>query len=98
MAYLLSYMKKGEGIYPPELYPQQKEQPGFLCDLEHSMHLAVSDDGKMFIPLKNNTGILFPECDLNDGVIKGTTTTLIDPFLLRGREGFFPDGADAPSH
>ena len=92
MAYLLSYMKKGEGIYPPELYPQQKEQPGFLCDLEHSMHLAVSDDGKMFTPLKNNTGILFPECDLNDGVIKGTTKTLIDPFLLRGREGFFVIG------
>ena len=89
MPYLLSYMKKGEGIYPPELYPQQKDQPGYLCDLEHSMHLAVSEDGKEFIPLKNNTGILFPECDLTDGVIKGTTKTLIDPFLLRGHDGFY---------
>lgn len=89
MPYLLSYMKKGEGIYPPDLYPQQKDQPGYLCDLEHSMHLAVSDDGRRFIPLKNNTGILFPECDLSDGVIKGTTKTLIDPFLIRGRDGFY---------
>ncbi len=89
MAYLLSYMKKGEGIYPPELYPQQKDQPGYLCDLDHSMHLAVSEDGKKFTPLKNNTGILFPECDLNDGVIKGTTKTLIDPYLLRGADGFY---------
>ena len=88
MPYLLSYMRRGEGIYPPELYPQQKDQPGYLCDLEHSMHLAVSDDGKTFTPLKNNTGILFPECDLNDGVIKGTTKTLMDPFLLRGPDGF----------
>ena len=89
MAYLLSYMKKGEGIYPPDLYPQQKAQPGYLCDLDHSMHLAVSDDGRHFTPLKNNTGILFPECDLTDGVIKGTTKTLIDPFLLRGLDGFY---------
>ena len=89
MAYLLSYMKKGEGIYPPELYPMQKAQPGYLCDLDHSMHLAVSEDGRHFIPLKNNTGILFPECDLTDGVIKGTTKTLIDPFLLRGADGFY---------
>ena len=89
MPYLLSYMKKGEGIYPPDLYPQQKDQPGYLCDLEHSMHLAVSDDGENFIPLKNNTGILFPECDLTDGVIKGTTKTLLDPFLLRGADGFY---------
>ena len=88
MAYVLSYMKAGEGIYPPELYPQQKDQPGYLCDLEHSMHLAVSRDGQVFTPLRNNTGILFPKCDLDDGVIKGTTKTFIDPFLLRGREGF----------
>ena len=89
MAYLLSYMKKGEGIYPPELYPQQKDQPGLMCDLEHSMHLAVSKDGKAFTPLRNNTGILFPKCDLNDGVIKGTTKTLIDPYLIRGHDGFY---------
>jgi len=82
-------MKKGEGIYPPELYPQQVNQPGYLCDLDHSMHLAVSADGNEFIPLKNNTGILFPKCDLTDGVIKGTTKTLIDPFLIRGADGFY---------
>ncbi len=90
MAYLLSYMKKGA----PELYPQQKDQPGYLCDLDHSMHLAVSEDGKRFTPLKNNTWILFPECDLNDGVIKGTTKTLIDPYLLSNGDGFTAfDGA-----
>ena len=89
MPYLMCYTKEGEGIYPPDLYPQQKDQPGYLCDLDHSMHLAISSDGEKYTPLRNNTGILFPKCDFSDGSIKGTTKTLIDPFILRGRDGYY---------
>ena len=51
MAYLLAYTKKGEGCYPDFNYPGHV---GYNCDWEQAMHLALSEDGKNFTPLRNN--------------------------------------------
>lgn len=86
MAYLLSYIKKGEGCYPDFNYPGHV---GFNCDWEHAMHLAVSEDGKNFLPLRNNTGILFAKASFEEDEFVGVTKTLIDPWILRAADNSF---------
>lgn len=86
MPTILCYTRRGEGVYPDHNYPGHV---GYLCDLEHALHLAISDDGETFKPLRNNTGILFAECTFCEGDPKGTTKTLIDPWLTRGADGSF---------
>ena len=86
MAYILCYIKPGEGTYPDHNYPGHVAH---TCDWEHAMHLAISEDGRAFKPLRNNTGILFARCTFDEGDPRGTTKTLIDPWLFRSPDGAF---------
>lgn len=86
MPCVLCYTKPGTGTYPDRNYPGHV---AFNCDLEHAMHLAVSEDGARFTPLRSNTGVLFPRCTFDEGNPKGTTKTLIDPWLCRAADGSF---------
>lgn len=86
MPFVLCYTKSGIGTYPDHNYPGHI---AYVCDWEQSLHLAVSHDGIHFEPLRNNTGILFPKCSYQDGNPKGTTKTLISPWLLRDKDGSF---------
>ena len=86
MPAILCYTRRGEGVYPDDNYPGHVAQ---LCDLEHALHLAISDDGVTFRPLRNNTGVLFAECTFTEGNPAGTTKTLIDPWLTREADGSF---------
>jgi len=86
MPEVLCYTREGKGIYPDFNYPGYV---AYLCDLEHALHLAISEDGKPFKPLRNNTGILFAACVFGEDDPCGTTKTLIDPWLTRGADGSF---------
>lgn len=86
MPTILCYTRHGEGTYPDHNYPGHV---AYLCDLEHALHLAFSEDGQHFIPMRNNTGVLFPACTFDEGDPKGTTKTLVDPFIGRNRDGGF---------
>lgn len=86
MAYLLAYTKKGEGCYPDFNYPGHV---GYNCDWEQAMHLALSEDGKNFIPLRNNTGILFAKASFEEYEFVGVTKTLVDPWICCGKDGIF---------
>lgn len=89
MPYILCYTKKGEAFYDsgnPENYQNQRARN---CDLNDAMHLALSRDGEHFIPLRNNTGILFPKADFSKGIPGGITKTLRDPWLFRCADGSF---------
>ena len=84
MPMLLCYTKPGAGTYPEDRYPGHT---ALNCDWEQAMHLAFSGDGKVFHPLRNDTGVLFPLASFDEGDPKGTTKTLADPWLFRGRNG-----------
>ena len=86
MAYLLAYTKKGEGCYPDFNYPGHV---GYNCDWEQAMHLAISEDGKNFTPLRNNTGILFAKASFEEDEFVGVTKTLVDPWICCGEDGVF---------
>lgn len=86
MSTILCYTRRGQGTYPDKNYPGHV---AYLCDLEHVLHLAISDDGISFKPLRNNTGILFAACTFCEGDPKGTTKTLVDPWLTRDAAGAF---------
>ena len=86
MAYLLAYTKKGEGCYPDFNYPGHV---GYNCDWEQAMHLALSEDGKNFTPLRNNTGILFAKASFEEDEFVGVTKTLVDPWICCGEDGIF---------
>lgn len=72
MAYLVCYTKKGKEFYSA---------------VNNSMHLAVSFDNKNYTYLRNDTGILFPEATYDEGDFKGTTKTLVSPWLFELRGG-----------
>lgn len=86
MPTILCYTRFGEGVYPDYNYPGHV---AYLCDLEHALHLAISDDGEVFKPLRNNTGVLFAKCTFSESNPRGTTKTLIDPWLARAADGSF---------
>lgn len=86
MAYLLVYIKKGEGCYPDHNYPGHT---AWNCDWEHAVHLAVSEDGCTFRPLRNNTGILFAKASFWENEFVGVTKTLVDPWVFRAADGSF---------
>ena len=46
MSAILCYTRCGEGVYTDEHYPGHV---AYLCDLEHALHLAISDDGTAFL-------------------------------------------------
>lgn len=80
MAHVFVYTKKGEKYYCNDGYPGLK---AFNCDLDDSMHLALSRDGEAFLPMRNNTGILFPKADFSGERPGGTTKTLLYPWIFR---------------
>jgi len=88
MAYILSYTKTGIGTYAYNV-PYEVPETAYNCDWEHSMHLAISDDGINYTALRNNTGILFPKCSFAEGNPMGVTKTLQDPWIFRMADGTF---------
>lgn len=88
MAKLLAYTKTGNAFYNL---------------LDQSMHLAIAKDGEEFQPLKNDTGILFPKATFDEGNLKGTSKTLVSPWLFQKQDDTFgvccirrnEDGADS---
>lgn len=86
MPFVLAYTKPGEGIYDNRSFPGHI---AYKCDIDHSMHLAISDDGKEFTALRNNTGILFPKATFDEGPWPGITKTLQYPWLCRAYDGSF---------
>lgn len=72
MAYLLCYTKQG---------------PDHYRDVNDAMHLALTEDRKTYEPLRNNTAVLFPKADLNDGTLPGCSKTLLYPWLFRFSDG-----------
>lgn len=86
MPYIFSYTRQGEERYVNTRNPNQF---GWMCDLDHAMHLAISCDGTQFTPLRNNTGILFPRCTFNEGNVRGTTKTLLYPWIFRMQDQSF---------
>lgn len=86
MPYILAYTKQGEEYYSDVNYPGHVAKS---CDVNDAMHLALSDDGKAFTPLRNNTGILFPKCTFTEGKPEGTTKTLLYPWVFRMKDGSF---------
>ncbi len=85
------YTKKGEPFYysgHPDNYPGDPSRAK-NCDVNDAMHMALCRDGGHFIPLRNNTGVLFPKAELPDGVPGGVTKTLVDPWVFRQADGGF---------
>ena len=87
MKYILAYTKPGIGVYDYTNYPGREK--AYNCDWEHAMHLAISDDGKNYTALRNNTGILFPKATFTEGKPQGTTKTLQYPWIFRMADGTF---------
>ncbi|MBQ6680511.1 MAG: family 43 glycosylhydrolase [Lachnospiraceae bacterium] len=84
---LLSYTIDN-GVYYDKrgAYP---DNTALNCDVDHSLHLALSKDNGPFVPLFNNTGVWFPEADLDSGVIAGQTKTMLHPRLFRTEDNGF---------
>lgn len=89
MAFILSYTKKGPVCYDSGNPDNYQDQSAYNCDLNDAMHLALSYDGAHYVPLRNNTGILFPRADFSKNVPGGITKTLIDPWIFRRADGSF---------
>ncbi len=70
---LLAYTRKGKRQF---------------AAVQNAMHLALEQDGA-FVPLKNNTGILYPEASFKKDAGKGKTKTLLRPWLYRRADGTF---------
>lgn len=89
MPYIFGYTKSREQYY---FSGNEENYPGLSalnCDVDDALHLAYSEDGETFVPLRNNTGVLFPQADTESGVIGGITKTLIQPWIFRRKdEGF----------
>jgi len=86
MPFIFAYTKHGDD-YRAEA--RGAAHVGLACDVNHAMHLAVSRDGVSFTPLRNNTGVLFPEATFDEGKPQGTTKTMLYPWLFRMRDGAF---------
>lgn len=89
MPYIFGYTKREEKYY---FSGNRDNYPGLSalnCDVNDAMHLAYSEDGKRFVPLRNNTGILFAQADMKNEVVGGITKTLIQPWIFRTKDGGF---------
>lgn len=86
---LLVYTKRGNKIYQSGNKQNYPDHVGYNCDLNDSVHIAISKDGKKFMPMRNNTGVLFAEADFTSDEIGGTTKTLLYPYVFRTKEGKF---------
>ena len=74
MPYVMTYTKKGPDAY---------------SELNDSMHLALSSDGKEYLPLRHDTGVFFAEADFKDGGMAGRTKTLTDPWIFRFQDNIW---------
>lgn len=89
MAYIFGYTIIGEKYYDSG---NSENYPGWTalnCDVNESLHLAYSDDAEKFIPLRNNTGILFPQAEWNTKQVGGTTKVMIQPWIFRTKDERF---------
>lgn len=86
MPYILAYTKHGDDY---RSVVDGIEHLGLACDVNHAMHLALSGDGSTFTPLRNNTGVLFPEATFNGDRPQGITKTMLYPWLFRFKDGTF---------
>ena len=64
MAFVFCYTRPGEGIYDNRSFPGHI---GYKCDIDHAMHLAVSNDGVTYDAMRNNTAVLFPRATFAEG-------------------------------
>ncbi|MBW3093459.1 family 43 glycosylhydrolase [Bifidobacterium sp. 82T10] len=78
------YAKSGDGTYTNPAFAGAGE----LCDLECAMHLAVRRGDGPFVPMRNDTAVLFAAADEpTDERPRGVTKTLIDPWLVARPDG-----------
>lgn len=89
MAYAVVYTRKGEEYYNSGNSKNYKGLAAKNCDVYDAVHIAVSYDGKTFIPMRNNTGILFPKADFSEAAVGGVTKTLWDPWAFIYEDGSF---------
>ncbi|MBW3078479.1 family 43 glycosylhydrolase [Bifidobacterium simiiventris] len=81
---LLAYTVAGEPRYENPAYPGLS---GLNCDLDDSIHLAISRDGNPAEPLHDGTGVVFAKADYTTDDPRAVTKTLIDPWLFRTADG-----------
>ena len=74
MAFVIAYTKQGDSY--------------FNC-VNESMHLALSENGREYELLRNNTGVLFPLASFTEGKIEGTTKTLRYPWIFSKKDGSY---------
>ena len=74
MAYIFVYTKQGSEFY---------------SDINNAMYIALSRDGKKFIPLRNNTGVLFPKAMFDEGKPEGVTKTMMYPWIFHMKNHAF---------
>jgi len=60
----------------------------FFADVNYSLHLAISEDGKNYLPLRNNTGVLFPKAAYDEGNYKGVTKLMLYPWIFSAEKGY----------
>lgn len=94
MPKLFVYTKKGSEFYysgHPDNYPGDPSRAK-NCDVNDSLHIAISHDdinGGEFVPMRNDTGILFAKAEFPDEKAGGITKTLLDPWVFRTENGEF---------
>lgn len=66
MAYAVVYTRTGEDYYNSGNSENYKGLIAKNCDVFHAVHLALSYDRMNFIPMRNNTGILFPKAEFSE--------------------------------
>lgn len=86
MKHLLSYTVSGDK---------------YFAEVNNSLHLALSDDGKTYSPLRNNTGVLFCKAEYDGVHYKGVTKFMLSPWIFAAEKGYglvyirrTKDGAD----
>lgn len=87
--YALVYTRKGKVVYDSGHIDNYAGLTGLNCDVQDAVHLALSRDGKQYVPMRNNTGILFPRADFSSEKAGRQTKTLLDPWIFRRAEGNF---------
>lgn len=60
----------------------------FFEEVNLSLHLALSDDGVNYLPLRNNTGVLFCEAEYDEEHYKGITKFMSSPWIFKAENGF----------
>lgn len=73
MKHLLSYTVSGDEYY---------------AEVNNSLHLALSDDGKNYAALRNNTGVLFCKAEYDGVHYKGITKFMLSPWIFAAERGY----------